>query len=39
MSPALFRPRPQSQNARTPGGLHLPADLPGEDFIETRQVI
>jgi len=24
MSPALFRPRPQSQNARTPGGLHLP---------------
>ena len=24
---------------RVPGGLHLPADLPGEDFIETRQVI
>ena len=24
MSPALFRPRPQARNARTPGGLHLP---------------
>ena len=24
---------------RVPGGLHLPTDLPGEDFIEARQMI